>query len=201
MPFKTPLEAAIAHLISKGIIKGNADVARDLGMKSRSTVTSYANGNLPISPKFQTMFEERYKIKLIDFNEALEQSARTPLLLDYKEKYISILEQQCKEKEELVVYKEKQIEILDRQIFALSEQIRSLTESLNLTVAQNQKQAHEMALQQVEIQKQMVVNRAYGKAILSVLEDVLHNQEPKKPMERIRSGIDKHLAVALGGGS
>lgn len=77
MPFKTPLEAAIAYLISKGTVKSTADVARDLQMKSRGTVTSYATGVIPIAQKFQTRFESYYKIKLADFDEnGLRTTAR-----------------------------------------------------------------------------------------------------------------------------
>lgn len=110
MPFRTQLEAAIAHLIGKGVIKGSADVARDLGLKSRGTVSAYMTGSTKISPNFQTLFENKYGVKLADFNldePNSMQEVHTPYKNghtlpgsnDYREKYIALLEARVKDRE------------------------------------------------------------------------------------------------------
>lgn len=100
MPFKTPLEAAIAHLISKGQVKSYADVARDL-KSARSTVTNYANKG-PISDNFKTMFENHYGLKLADF----EPDAASP---PKKEEAVP-----DNLKDEMIALQRKQIELHEK---------------------------------------------------------------------------------------
>jgi hypothetical protein len=107
IPFKTPLEAAIAHLIALNIIKTSADVARDLGLRSRSTVSAYANGTTKMSDNFRALFETKYNINLKDFEhlagEPKEGQGKKPDFSDqaYKDKYLKLLEQYNANSEEL----------------------------------------------------------------------------------------------------
>jgi hypothetical protein len=103
MAFKTPLEAAIAHLIAQGKIKSSADVARDLHLKSRGTVSSYVTGSTKISSNFQTMFENTYNIRLKDFEgkAGKEINNPDPMSQDYREKFYQLLDKNSKLEEKI----------------------------------------------------------------------------------------------------
>ena len=64
--FRTPLEAAVAQLIGKGIIKKDQDIVEALSI-SKGTFISYKNGNARPSRNFIQKFENKYKISLADF--------------------------------------------------------------------------------------------------------------------------------------
>lgn len=64
--FRTPLDAAIAHLKGSGVIRRDNDVAEDIGY-TKSVVSGYKSGNAKISSDFIKKFENHYKIRLSDF--------------------------------------------------------------------------------------------------------------------------------------
>lgn len=64
--FNTALEAAVAYLIGKGIIKKDIDVVNVLRM-SKGTFSAYKSGKIPPSENFIQKFESQYGIRLADF--------------------------------------------------------------------------------------------------------------------------------------
>lgn len=72
MTFRTTLEAALADLKSKGIIKRDADILEPLGIKSKGTLSSYASGTIKLSDGFRTKFENKYHVKLDDYEHLLK---------------------------------------------------------------------------------------------------------------------------------
>jgi len=71
--FKTAVEAAVAFLIGKGIIKKDIDVVNALRM-SKGTFSAYKSGKTPPSENFIQKFENYYGIRLADF--ALQQEMK-----------------------------------------------------------------------------------------------------------------------------
>lgn len=69
MPFQTALEAALADLKKRGVIKRDTDILEPLGYKSKGTVSSYATGAMKMSKDFRTKFENLYQIKLADYEK------------------------------------------------------------------------------------------------------------------------------------
>lgn len=65
--FKTNVEAAVAYLIGQGIIKRDAEIVQALGM-SKGTFSAYKSGKTEPSRNFVQAFENKYHIKLEDFN-------------------------------------------------------------------------------------------------------------------------------------
>lgn len=166
MPFKTTLEAAIAHLVSKGRIKGAADVARDLDLKSRGTVSAYASGKTKISSNFQTMFENKYGIKLKDFEELVgekDNNVGEPTALYFEQgsftKSTQIKNPTPSEqdlKDVLIDTLRKQVSLLENQVNQqeyLQEKVEALKQRL-VSLADNQLayEARSQAYQEIVIQ-------------------------------------------------
>lgn len=91
MPFKTALEAALAHLKSKGIIKYDNDIMEPLELKSKGMVSSYASGRAQMSNNFKEKFENYFKIRLSDFEP--ESHSEDNQSENFKTKYYRLLEQ------------------------------------------------------------------------------------------------------------
>lgn len=66
-PFRTNLEAAVAYLIGKGIIKKDMDVVEALEM-SKGTFSAYKTGKTEPSKNFIRQFENYYNLRLSDFD-------------------------------------------------------------------------------------------------------------------------------------
>lgn len=121
MPFKTALEAAIAHLVSKGRIKGSSDVAKDLGLKSRGTVSNYATGKTKLSNGFQTNFENKYGVKLAEFEHLVDEGVKNEVdLVITKGNSIAVAEtknpgQNDQDLRELIASQKKYIALLEKQ--------------------------------------------------------------------------------------
>lgn len=98
-------------------------------------------------------------------------------------------------------YKDITIEALRSQITLLERQVQYMEEQIGELKSRNQGLAHHVNSSFVEVHKQAVVNRSYLKTILLVLERVLHNQEPRKSLDKIRSDVDTLLAETLAGAS
>ncbi len=60
-PFKTNIEAAVAYLIGKGIIKRDGEIVNALKM-SKGTFSAYKSGKTTPSRNFIQEFEKRFKI-------------------------------------------------------------------------------------------------------------------------------------------
>lgn len=128
MPFKTTLEAALAELKKRGIIKSNGDIMKPLGITSRGTVSAYVTGTTKISPSFQAKFEKIYGIKLDEFENIVSDtnkkqepngSAAPPENgQNIQEKYIALLEKQLADKEGI----ERELQELKNQILSSRSQ-------------------------------------------------------------------------------
>jgi hypothetical protein len=144
MAFKTPLEAAIAHLIAQGKIKSSADVARDLHLKSRGTVSSYVTGSTKISPNFQTMFESTYNIRLKDFEgkAGKEINNPDPMSQDYKDRYISLLEDTLKENKVMLEEVRRSLEQMPYKMVDLTTKMVEIQNELTQELRQGQQAIH-----------------------------------------------------------
>jgi transcriptional regulator with XRE-family HTH domain len=113
-PFKTNVEAAVAFLIGKGIIKKDADVVDSLKM-SKGTFSAYKSGKTEPSKNFIQQFENYYKIKLADFSVDADFQA----IGEHEHKYVvkELIEPDgCPELKIEVVYLRKRITDLERTI-------------------------------------------------------------------------------------
>lgn len=79
--FKTPLDAAIAHLKGKGVIRRDNDIADAIGY-AKSVISGYKSGNAKISSDFKKKFENFYNIKLSDFGDVSSSINDISLLND-----------------------------------------------------------------------------------------------------------------------
>lgn len=148
MPFKTTLEAALAHLKSKGIIENDYDVLPNTGITSRGTLSSYVTGGARISKNFRTKFENYYNLRLDDFShllktedeepERLEESQIEPAQnieeegaeIDYKSKYMALLEEHLEIKKALL-QELQEIKAFRKDIDVFRKSHETMKEDLN----------------------------------------------------------------------
>ncbi|RYE02354.1 MAG: hypothetical protein EOP50_00195 [Sphingobacteriales bacterium] len=121
-PFKTNVEAAVAYLIGKGVIKKDGDVVERLKM-SKGTFSAYKGGKLPPSKNFVRNFENAYEIKLSDFDPAkaavdAEKSLSDASKRSVEEKYIALLEEKVNDQVQLQQL-ETRVDDLQRTVEAL----------------------------------------------------------------------------------
>lgn len=64
--FKTAIEAAVAYLIGKGVVKRDIDIVNALKM-SKGTFSAYKSGKTPPSENFVQKFESHFNIQLAEF--------------------------------------------------------------------------------------------------------------------------------------
>lgn len=185
MPFKTSLEAAIAHLISKGTIKSNSDVARELGLKSRSTISSYASGAVKMSENFRTMFENNYKIKLSDFehlvgegeyeDEPLENSAK-----DYKDEMINLLKDQVNLlKDQVSLLKATSIEVIQSGIIKEIKDFSKKVEGAFAMLEDGQEERNEEIKKMLSEMLQALTQKS-GSDVSSSDQNQISNRNQKK---------------------
>jgi hypothetical protein len=144
MAFKTALEAAIAHLIAQGKIKSSADVARDMKLKSRGTVSSYVTGSAKISPNFQTLFESTYNIRLQDFEGKVNGVIKNPDLnsQDLKDKYITLLESSLMENKQMLEEVKASLRKMPLDMVDLTTKMIQIQSQLTQELRQGQKEMH-----------------------------------------------------------
>jgi hypothetical protein len=137
MGFKTSLEAAIAQLIADGRIKRSVDVARDLKLKSRGTVSSYVTGKAMISENFKTLFENTYNIRLKDFESKVGSGTKkTGQESDqgYKDLYIA----QLKEHNDFLKKRVADLESVRDQLTAIEKTIYEVRTDMGVISALQQ---------------------------------------------------------------
>jgi DNA-binding transcriptional MerR regulator len=160
-------------------------VADALGVTLRS-IQNYVSETKSLTPHESTIRKIHEVFAKHGSGLPLANGKEAPVL-EGNEKIISLLEKH-------ISVLERQIDEKDRLIEDKAEHIKALRYELNSAV-------EELKRQQTELMIQTKLNRGYGKGILSVLEVVLHNQEPKKSPEKIRSDVDKMVVEAMRGAS
>lgn len=117
-PFRTNVEAAVAYLIGKGVIKKDMDIVNALKM-SKGTFSAYKSGKTEPSKNFIQEFENYYGIKLSDFDinkqiindphtgyevifERDEECEKVKIEVGYLKQRISDLEETIKDKNEII---------------------------------------------------------------------------------------------------
>jgi hypothetical protein len=137
MGFKTPLEAAIAQLVAEGRVKGSADVARDLKLKSRGTVSSYVTGKAMISENFKSLFENTYNIRLKDFEGKVGAGIKNPGPepdQGYKDLYIA----QLKEHNDFLKKRVADLEAVRDQLTAIERTLSEVRTDMGVISALQQ---------------------------------------------------------------
>lgn len=116
-PFKTSVEAAVAYLIGKGIIKKDADIVEALKM-SKGTFSAYKSGKIEPSKNFVQDFENFYQIKLSDFdpdNPRLYQNDE-PSNVKVSEKEFEYLKEKLADKEAIIQTLQGEVASLKRLV-------------------------------------------------------------------------------------
>jgi hypothetical protein len=171
MPFKTTLEAALAHLKSKGIIKRDNDIMAPLGIKSKGTVSSYASGANKMSNNFKEKFENQYKLKLADFEnlvpkEGNENEKPPPNDEGLKDKYIALLEAQL----DLLNAQAKELKPMAQELAGIKKHLAAL-------------------------QTNIEVNQSYAKTIYKAFQQHRALTEGSD-LEQIQNDMDKELVAS-----
>ncbi|MBC7914051.1 MAG: hypothetical protein H7Y07_08010 [Pyrinomonadaceae bacterium] len=133
---ETAFQRAFQYLLRSGKIDKQKDIVHETGIKA-SQLSSYMNTNTPISKDFKIKFEEKYEIKLEDFegdlltengrlltpqkgniSEILPKAEPPP---DYRDEYIALLKKNLSENEAIAHDHAKMYQDLLIRVLAIQE--------------------------------------------------------------------------------
>lgn len=138
---QTALRRAANHLIKKGIIEYDKDIARDLGL-THGPISTYLRGTATPSKPFLKAFESFYNIKIAEF-EGDEAPISDDHPADMRTKYIERIDELLDSSLKRV---EEKLDQLDKSQATLYSFLEVLLEEVIASRAKTEKQAQEISL-------------------------------------------------------
>jgi hypothetical protein len=120
-------------LISRGIIKNHAEVVATLNW-NKSVMSSVKNGAMPVPQHIYNKFKEVYAEHLINNPDPMSQ--------DYKDRYISLLEDTLKENKVMLEEVRRSLEQMPYKMVDLTTKMVEIQNELTQELRQGQQAIH-----------------------------------------------------------